>query len=296
MPHPLRPRRSALFVPVSNARALAKAPSLPADVVIFDLEDSVAPAQKDAARSHVLEVLARPGWRPRELVIRVNRPDGAWGAADLKAVARSGADAVLIPKIESAEQVRDAALRLAAAGAPPDLALWSMMETPRAILRAEEIAFSTPHLACLVMGTADLAKDLRAVHTRDRLPLVFSLSLCVLAARAAGLAILDGVHFELQDEAGFAAACRQGAELGFDGKTLIHPSTIAAANQIFGPSAAELEWSRKIIDAHAAAVAAGQGVAVVDGQLIEELHVENAKRLMALTAIIHEREQALASR
>lgn len=296
MPHPLRPRRSALFVPVSNARALAKAPSLPADVVIFDLEDSVAPAQKDAARSHVLEVLARPGWRPRELVIRVNRPDGAWGAADLKAVARSGADAVLIPKIESAEQVRDAALRLAAAGAPPDLALWSMMETPRAILRAEEIAFSTPHLACLVMGTADLAKDLRAVHTRDRLPLVFSLSLCVLAARAAGLAILDGVHFELQDEAGFAAACRQGAELGFDGKTLIHPSTIAAANQIFGPSAAELEWSRKIIDAHAAAVAAGQGVAVVDGQLIEELHVENAKRLMALTAIIREREQALASR
>lgn len=296
MPHPLRPRRSALFVPVSNARALAKASTLPADVIIFDLEDSVAPAQKDAARNLVPEVLARPGWRPRELVVRVNRPDGAWGAADLRAVARSGVDAVLIPKIESAEQVRDAALRLAAAGAPPELALWCMMETPRAILRAEEIAFSTPHLACLVMGTADLAKDLRAVHTRDRLPLVFSLSLCVVAARAAGLAILDGVHFELHDEAGFAAACRQGAELGFDGKTLIHPSTIAPANQIFGPSAAELDWSRKIIDAHAAAVAAGQGVAVVDGQLIEELHVDNAKRLMALTAMIGEREQALAAR
>jgi len=295
MAHPLRPRRSVLYVPGANARAIAKARTLPCDSLIFDLEDAVAPAQKDAARAQVLAALGAGGYRPREVVVRVNGADTPWSSADLKAVARAPIDAVLLPKVESAEQVRNAALRLAANGAPPELSLWCMMETPLAILRAEEIAFSSPHLSCLVMGTADLAKDLRAAHTRDRVPLQFSLSLCVLAARAAGLAAVDGVHFELDDDEGFAAACRQGAELGFEGKTLIHPRTIAAANQIFGPSAQEIAWSRRLIEAHAAAVKAGEGIAVVDGQLIEALHVDNARRLVTLAERIEAHEHALSA-
>lgn len=295
MQHPLRPRRSALYVPGSNLRAIEKARSVPADVLIFDLEQSVAPSQKDAARANVLMAIGAEGYRPRELVVRINSPVSAWGAADIKAVARSGVDAVLVPKVESAEQVRNVALRLGANGAPPELALWVMMETPRAILHAEEIAFSSPQLACLVMGTADLAKELRAAHTRDRLPLFFSLSLCLLAGRAAGLAVLDGVHLELKDDKGFTAACWQGVELGFDGKTLIHPTTVAIANQVFGPSDTELSWSRQVIDAHAKAIDAGNAVTVVDSQLIEELHVVNAKRLVALADMIAERARALSA-
>ena len=280
----LRPRRSALYVPGSNTRAIEKARSLDADALIFDLEDAVAPDKKDEARANVAAALAKGGYHA-ELVIRVNHPSTREGVADMKMAARSGCNAVLLPKVESAKDVRDASLRLGAAGAS-DMILWSMIETPLAVLRVEEVAFSSPHLACLVMGTSDLTKDLRARHTHDRLPVITSLSLCLLAARAAGLAILDGVHLDLEDESGFLASCQQGAEMGFDGRTLIHPKTIAGANAAYGPSADDVAWSKRIIEAHNQALAQGKGVVVVDGKLIENVHVEVAERTLALAAAI----------
>ena len=233
----------------------------------------------------------KAGGYAAETAVRINALPTKLGAADLKAVAPTGCAAILLPKIESAKEVRDAALRLAASGAPPTTRLWCMIETPLGVLRAHEIATSSPLVACLVMGTSDLVKDLRARHTHERQPVLTSLGLCILAARAAGVAILDGVHLNLDDDDGFTASCRQGAELGFDGKTLIHPKTIAAANAAFGPTVNEVAWSRKIIAAHAQAVARGQGVVVVDGQLIEVLHVEDAKRTVALAEAIAARGQ-----
>jgi citrate lyase subunit beta / citryl-CoA lyase len=281
----IRPRRSALYVPGSNQRALEKARGLDADVLIFDFEDGVAPDRKEEARKQVAAALKAGGYKA-ERVIRINHPGTRLGAADLKAAAVSGADAILLPKVESAQEVRDAALRLASAGAPSSMAIWCMIETPLGVLHVQEIAFSSPHLKCIVMGTSDLAKDLRARHTPDRLPVLTSLSLCILAARAAGLPILDGVHLDLEDEKGFLASCRQGVELGCDGKTLIHPKTIAAANAAFGPSEEEVALAHRIIDAHALALKKGQGVAVVDGKLVEQLHVESAKRTVALAEAI----------
>ncbi len=283
--------RSALFMPASNARAIAKARTLPCDAVILDLEDAVAPDAKATARDVVLSALRAGGYGRRELVVRVNALSTSWGQADLVAVARSRAHAVLLPKVESADAVRQAEATLVAAGAPDELAIWCMIETPRGVLKSAEIAEASPRLACLVMGTSDLAKDLHAAHTPDRAPMLTSLGLCVLAARASGLAILDGVHLDLADDAGFAASCRQGRELGFDGKTLIHPKTIDAANAAFAPSAEEIAFARKIISAHAEAEAAGKGVVLVDGKLIESLHVLNARRLVALD----DRIQAMAS-
>ncbi|MBL8703876.1 MAG: CoA ester lyase [Rhodospirillales bacterium] len=291
MPANDRPRRSVLYMPGSNPRALEKGRGLPADGLILDLEDAVAPDAKATARDVIVSALRAGGYGRRELVVRVNALSTSWGQADLVAVARSRAHAVLLPKVESADAVRQAEATLVAAGAPADLAIWCMIETPRGVLKSAEIAEATPRLACLVMGTSDLAKDLHAAHTPDRAPMLTSLGLCVLAARASGLAILDGVHLDLSDDAGFAAACRQGRELGFDGKTLIHPKTIDAANAAFAPSADEIGFARKIIAAHAEAEAAGKGVVVVDGKLIESLHVQNARRLVALDDMI----QAMAS-
>jgi citrate lyase subunit beta/citryl-CoA lyase len=208
--------------------------------------------------------------------------------------ARSGADAILLPKVESANEVHALDQLMQRGGAPSDMAIWCMIETPLGVLRSAEIAATGGRLACFVMGTSDLAKDLQASHTRERLPLLTSLGLCVLAARAYRLAILDGVHLDLNDDAGFAESCRQGRELGFDGKTLIHPKTIEAANRAFAPSEAELEFSRRVIQAHAEATAAGKGVVVVDGRLVENLHVENARRLVALGEAIAEMEQGAA--
>lgn len=282
---PIRPRRSALYVPGSNQRALDKARSLDADVLIFDFEDGVAPDRKEEARRQVTAALKAGGYKA-ECVIRINDPATKLGAADLKAAAVSGVDAVLLPKVETAQKVRDAALRLAAAGAPPSMGIWCMIETPLGVLRTQDIAFSSPHLKCIVMGTSDLAKDLRARHTPDRLPVLTSLSLCILAARAAGLPILDGVHLDLDDEKGFLASCKQGAEFGCDGKTLIHPKTIAGANAAFGPTKDEVALAKRIIEAHAQALKKGQGVAVVDGTLVEQLHVESAKRTVALAEAI----------
>ncbi|MQP65124.1 CoA ester lyase [Niveispirillum sp. SYP-B3756] len=277
-----RPRRSALYMPGANPRALEKARTLGADVLLLDLEDSVAPDAKEQARAQVGTAIAAGGYGHRELVIRSNGLDTPWGHTDLVAAATSGADAVLIPKVDSAEGVRMADRVLRASGAPDSLRLWVMMETPRAMLAAADIAGACPRLECLVMGTSDLTKDLGALNTQDRLPMITSLGLTLLAARAFGLAVLDGVHVDLEDEAGFAAACRQGRELGFDGKTLIHPKQLAAANSAFAPTADEMARARRIIAAHAEAVAAGKGVTLVDGKLVEALHVETARRTVAM--------------
>lgn len=274
-----RPRRSHLYLPGSNARAIAKARTLPADGIIFDLEDAVAPDAKVAARAMVRDALAeRAAFGRRELLVRVNGLDTEWGRQDLAAMAGSGADGILLSKVESVQAIDQAVALLGEAAAPP---LWCMMETPRGILRAEAIA-DHPRVCGLVMGTSDLTKDLAARHTAMRLPLLASLGLCLLAARAAGIPILDGVHLDLEDEEGFEAACRQGAELGFDGKTLIHPRQIAPANARFGPSTAELAWAQRIIAAFGEAEAAGKGVVLVEGRLVEGLHIAEARRLLAI--------------
>ena len=292
MPTSLRPRRSVLFMPASNARALEKARNLPVDGLIFDLEDAVAPDAKGAARAGAVQALAAGNYGRREILLRVNGLTTAWGHADLIAAAHMPIDAVLLPKVESADAVRQAQAILVEAGAPAQLSIWCMIETPRGVLRVEEIASTSARVAGLVMGTADLTKDLRARHTLERLPLLTSLGLCLLAARAHGLAILDGVHLDLADDEGFLTACRQGRDLGFDGKTLIHPKTIAAANAIFAPSSDEVAWSRRIIAAHAEAIAAGKGIAVVDGRLVENLHVQSAHQTVALAEAIASLDQA----
>jgi citrate lyase subunit beta / citryl-CoA lyase len=222
--------------------------------------------------------------------VRVNGPATPWGEADLASAARSGADAVVLPKVESAEEVRAAERALEAAGAPPALALWCMIETPRGVLAAASIAAATPRIAALVAGTSDLVKDLGARHTPGRTEVLVALGSILLAARAHGQAALDGVHLDLDDEAGLLAACRQGRDLGFDGKTLIHPRTIEAANRAFAPSEAEIALARAIIAAHAEAEAEGRAVVVVERKLVEALHVEAARRLVALADAIAVRE------
>ena len=286
MPAVFRPRRSLLYMPGSTPRALEKARGLPADGLIIDLEDAVALDAKEAARAIVAAALAAGGYGTRELVLRVNPLDTPWGHADLATAATMPIDAVLLPKVESADGVRLTLSLLDALGAPERLAVWCMIETPLGILAAREIAAASPRSAALVLGTSDLTKELHALVTRDRLPLITSLGLAMLAARAYGLVILDGVHLDLADEEGFALSCRQGRELGFDGKTLIHPKQIAPANLAYAPSAEEIEWSRSVIAAHAEAEAAGRGVVLVDGKLIEGLHVENARRLLAVSGEI----------
>jgi citrate lyase subunit beta / citryl-CoA lyase len=282
----IRPRRSVLYMPGSNARALEKAQTLPADGFIFDLEDAVGPDAKEAARDAVCEAMRTRDYGRKERLVRVNALCTPWGYQDLVRASSCGADAILLPKIESADAVRQAEAVMAASGAPDGMALWCMIETPLGVLHAEAIATSSPRLAGFVMGTSDLTKDLRAQHTRERLPQLASLSIALLAARAYGLAIVDGVHLDLNDDEGFERACVQGRELGFDGKTLIHPKTIEAANRVFAPSAEEVAWARKIAEAHDRARTEGKGVVVVDGKLIESLHVEAARRTVALSEAI----------
>jgi citrate lyase subunit beta / citryl-CoA lyase len=286
MAAPVRPRRSVLYMPGANPRALDKARTLPADGLIFDLEDAVAPDAKVGARAQVCDAVRAGGYGAREIVIRVNGLATAWGHADLTAAATAGADAALIPKVESADVVREALAVLDEAGAPKDLPLWCMIETARGVLRAEAIADASPRVGCLVMGTSDLAKELGAAHTPLRLPVLTALGHCLLAARACGCAILDGVHLDLLDDEGLVAVCRQGAELGFDGKTLIHPKQIEAANLAFAPSERELALARRIIEAHREATREGKGVVVVDGRLIEQLHVDQAQRRVQLAEAI----------
>ncbi|MCH7693858.1 MAG: CoA ester lyase [Proteobacteria bacterium] len=285
-----RPRRSVLYMPGSNARALEKGRTLAADGLILDLEDAVAPDAKEMARQQIGAALKAGGYGARELIVRVNGLESPWGYDDIVAAAGFGADAILLPKVESAGAVHQAETIMEASGAPQALSIWCMMETPLGMLHAEEIAEASRRVGALVMGTSDLAKDLYAAHTRDRLPMITALGLCMLAARAAGVAILDGVHLDLADDEGFAYSCRQGKELGFDGKTLIHPKTIDVANEVFGPSAEEVEWSRTIIAAHAEAEKEGKGIVVVDGKLIENLHVLNAERVVAMAEAIRDME------
>ncbi|MEZ5933836.1 MAG: CoA ester lyase [Alphaproteobacteria bacterium] len=286
MTRPIRPRRSVLYMPGSNPRALDKARTLSADGLIFDLEDAVAPDAKALARQQIAEALKAGGYGHRETIVRVNGLATPWGHDDLVAAATAGADAVLLPKVESADGVRQALAVLDQAGAPAGLPVWAMMETARGMLHAEEIASASPRLTAFVMGTSDLAKELHAAHTPLRLPMITALGLCLLAGRAYGLTLLDGVHLDLADDDGHVASCRQGLELGFDGKTLIHPKQIDAANRIFAPDETALAQAEKIIAAHQAATAEGKGVVVVDGRLVENLHVEDAKRQVALAEAI----------
>jgi citrate lyase subunit beta/citryl-CoA lyase len=288
----VRPRRSVLYMPGANTRALEKARSLPADALIFDLEDAVAPDAKEAARTNVVAAAWSKAYGKREIAIRCNGLGTAWGQADVEAIATSGADAILVPKVESAAEVTHVVSLLDAAGAPQTMAVWAMMETPKGILRAEEIAGSHPRLALFVMGTNDLVKDMGARHTPARLPLLSALGLGMLAARAHGLTILDGVYNDIQDAAGFRAVCQQGLEMGFDGKTLIHPSQVEPCNEVFAPSRAELEMASKIVAAFRQAQAEGKGVVTVDGRMIENLHVEQAERALALAAAIKDLQAA----
>lgn len=281
-----KPRRSVLYMPGSNARALEKGRTLAADALILDLEDSVAPDVKDVGRSQIVEALTEGGFGNKEISVRINPIDTEWGMADVEAMASIPCDALVLPKVDSAQMVLDLAAKMHAAGAPAEMSIWCMIETPLGVLDAHEIASAHPRVGCLVMGLNDLAKDLRCRHTVDRLPFIFSLSKCVLAARAAGISILDGAYMDLNDEDGFRTSCEQGRDLGMDGKTLIHPKTIDAANEAFAPTANDLAWAEKIISAHAEAIKAGKGVVVVDGKLIENLHVAEAERLIDLSDAI----------
>ena len=282
----VRPRRSVLYMPGANPRALEKARELPADALILDLEDSVAVAEKENARRLVAEAVAARPYGRREVAIRINGFDTPWGEGDLAMACEVAPDAILVPKVETPDVVEWLAERLPELGAPVETRLWAMIETPTAILRLAEIAAASPRLDCLVMGTNDLVNELHAEHTADRLPVLAALSLAVLAARANGLAVLDGVHNAIRDEAGLRAVCEQGRALGFDGKTLIHPSQIAVANEVFAPSPEALDEARRIIAAFEEAEREGRGVTVVDGRLVENLHVENARRLLALAQAI----------
>jgi citrate lyase subunit beta / citryl-CoA lyase len=286
MPAPIRPRRSVLYVPGANARALDKARGLDADGFIFDLEDAVAPDAKDRARQQVAQAVSACGYGGREILVRVNGPTTEWGQDDIATAARLAIDGVLLPKVESAGAIHEALAALTNAGAPEHLMIWSMLETPLGVLRAEEIATASPRLGGMIMGTSDLANDLRAASVPGRAPLLPALGHCLLVARAFGLPLLDGVHLDLANDEAFLAECRQGQELGFDGKTLIHPKTIPPANQIFAPSPEQVAWSRRIILAHAEATEAGKGIVLVDGTLIENLHVASAHRIVALADAI----------
>ncbi|MSR08142.1 MAG: CoA ester lyase [Gammaproteobacteria bacterium] len=283
------PRRSVLYVPGSNARALAKSASLPADGLILDLEDAVLPAAKLGARAAVLAAVAEQAFGHREVVVRINALDTEWGMGDLQAAALSGVDGILLPKVEGAATLLKAAYVLEQMGAPDSLRLWSMAETPRGILNLDAIARCTPRLSVIVLGTADLGKALRVPEVAGRAALVPALAHCVLAARAAGLDILDGVYARLTDLSGFEAECLQGRQLGFDGKTLLHPDQLPLCNDAFGVSATEAAGAAELIAAWEAAAASGAGVAVHEGRLVERLHVEAAQRQLALYQTIHDR-------
>lgn len=276
------PRRSLLYMPGSNARALEKARGLDADVLILDLEDAVAPGQKELARQQVLSAVQEGGYGRRELVVRVNGFDTPWGRADLEAFAHQPISALCLPKVDSAAEVYAVVQVLQQAEASPELKLWTMAETPRGILNIDDVAGADPRMDAIVLGTSDLAKDLRVPHTADRLGLLASLSASVLAARAHGIDVFDGVHLDLEDDEGLARACQQGVELGFDGKTLIHPRQIAATNEAFSPSAEAISRAERIREAWKQAEAEGKGVVLVDGKLVESLHVEEAMRVLAI--------------
>jgi citrate lyase subunit beta / citryl-CoA lyase len=281
-----RPRRSVLFLPGNNARAQEKARSLAADALIFDLEDSVAPDAKGSARAQIAASLKAGGFAKRELILRVNGAATPWQDDDLLFAATLSVDAVLLPKVTGPNDVLAAEAVLAGPGLKQRMALWCMMEVPLAFLRADAIASASPRIEALVMGTEDLGKDLRTRVMPDRAPLMTAMQLCVLAARAHGLDPLDSVLPDYRDIAGFTAACRQGRDLGFAGKTLIHPDQIAPANEAFAPSTDEIAQAKRIVEAYAAAKAQGRAVASLDGRMIEQLHADTAQQTLDLAAAI----------
>ena len=281
MSEDLRPRRSVLYMPGANERALEKAKTLDADALILDLEDAVAPDAKEEARERVCAAAQSGEYGKREITIRCNGLDTRWHADDVAAIAKAGPAAIVVPKVNSADDVHAVEQALEQAGAPDDLRIWAMVETPVAMLHAEEIALASDRLAAFVMGTNDLAKELQAEHVPGRAPLLTGLGLALLAARATGRVILDGVYNDLEDDEGFEAECRQGREMGFDGKTLIHPKQLGPANRIFAPTPGEVERAREIIEAFEQAEREGRGVVTVAGRMIENLHVEQAHRTLA---------------
>ncbi len=285
-----RPRRSCLYVPGANARALEKAKSLPADAVILDLEDAVAPGAKSDAREAILDAVGDRAYGAREVVIRVNGFETAWGRDDLEMAASAGVDGVLVPKITRGKDVRAINRFLNDAGASPELGLWVMIETPLAILNIKKIAKASAktRLTGFVMGTNDLAKELNAGPTPDRVAFLFSLSAALAAARAYRLAAIDGVYNDISNDTGLSTECEQGRVLGFDGKTLIHPSQIETANRIFSPSEAELSHARDVVEAFALPENRGKGVISLDGQMVELLHLEQAERLIAIDDAIRQ--------
>lgn len=289
MSKPEQPLRSVLFMPGSNAAAISKARGLDVDSVIIDLEDAIAVDEKDRARRTLVEGVRRGNFGWRQIVVRVNGTESPWFEDDLSAISGLPLDAILIPKIEAPADLHTAVEAISDHGIDPSVDLWAMIETPSAVLDAGRIAKSLPRLRCLVVGTNDLAKELHAVQTVGRLSLLTCLSMIVLAARAAGLSVIDGVFTDLENECAFEGACQQGRELGFDGKTLVHPKQIEAANRIFAPSAKEIEMARRVIEAFSRATSEGKGVAVLDGKMIEALHAEEARRLVALAEEISRR-------
>ncbi|MCI4664685.1 MAG: CoA ester lyase [Neomegalonema sp.] len=282
----IRPRRSVLYMPGSKERALEKGKTLAADALILDLEDAVAPDEKPGARDKVAAAVKAGGFGRRELAIRINGLDTPWGMEDLKAAAAAGPDAVLLPKVNAPQQIEEVESLLVKHGAPDSTKIWAMIETPRGVLHSEAIAASTPRLDCFIMGTNDLLKELGATETPDRAPLLTSLSLALLAARAYGVAIVDGVFNAFKDEDGFRAACGQSKAFGFDGRTLIHPAQVEIANAVFAPSEAEIDLAKRQVSAFEAAIEKGEAVAVVDGKIVENLHVETARRVLAMAGAI----------
>jgi citrate lyase subunit beta / citryl-CoA lyase len=279
-----RPRRSVLYLPASNSRALEKAKGLPCDAVILDLEDAVGPDAKDSAREAAAAAVRAGGFGRRELAIRVNGVGTDWHEADLAAACAAGPDAIVVPKVDSAETVRELAASLEAFGAPGHTQLWAMIETPGAVLRTWEIAEASERLTVLVLGTNDLVKELGVEHAPGRPALQTALGLTVLGAKAAGVVVLDGVYNDLTDAEGFLAECRQGRALGFDGKTLIHPKQVDDANATYAPSDEAVEDARGLLEAWRAA--AGAGVVTYRGRMVENLHVATAERVLALHAAI----------
>jgi citrate lyase subunit beta/citryl-CoA lyase len=282
----LRPRRSVLYMPAANERALEKAKTIAADAIIFDLEDAVAPDAKESARPNAVAAASSGEYGNRELTIRCNGLDTPWGADDLRAAAGSGASAVVVPKVGSVAYLDEISAILDGAGAPESLKIWAMIETPTAIFDVRAIA-AHPRVAVLVMGTNDLAREIRSrLGAADRHPLVPHLVTALLAAREAGKVILDGVYNDVKDLDGFRAECVQGMELGFDGKTLIHPGQVDITNEVWAPTEAEVEHARKVIAAFDEGLREGKGVVTVDGRMIENLHVANAQRVIAVADAI----------
>ena len=280
-----RPRRSVLYMPAANERALEKAKNLEADALIFDLEDAVSPENKELARDQACAAAASSEYGNRELTIRCNGLDTPWGTDDVLAAAAAAPAAVVIPKVDGPDYLDQVSTLLDKGGAPPSTRIWAMVETPSGILKVDQIA-GHERIAVMVMGTNDMAKELRATITPNRHALLPYLAKCLLSARAADIGILDGVYNDINDETGFSSVCLQGAQMGFDGKTLIHPNQVAPTNKIFSPSLDELDFHRQVIEEFEAAEKDGRGVLTINGKMIENLHVDEARRALAIAEAI----------